>query len=238
MALATELKVAGIEPVSMIDWEGKIAAVIFLAGCNFRCPYCHNPELITADCESFVPWEDIMARLDKKKGWLDGVVITGGEPTMFKGLVFLIQELKQADLKVKLDTNATDPDVVKQLLDEKMIDYVAIDIKAPFDKYNLVTKSIGQSQNVKKTTEAVIRAGVSHEFRTTVVPGLCEPQDILQIAKYLGAIGAERYYIQQFNPRNVLSQKLNTLRPFPSKILTELEQACNAYLPTKTRGLK
>lgn len=222
----------------MIDWKGKIAAVIFLAGCNFRCPYCHNPELINPVSESFVPWEEVMERLNKKKGWIDGVVITGGEPTMFKDLCFLIQELKEADLKVKLDTNATNPDVVKKLLDDNMLDYVAIDIKAPFDKYDYVTKSVGLSQSVRETSETVIRSGVGHEFRTTVVPSLCEPQDVVQIAKYLGASGAKQYYIQQFNPRDILSQKLKTVRPYPTDVLKETEETCNDYLSTHTRGLK
>ncbi len=222
----------------MIDWEGKIAAVVFLAGCNCKCPYCHNPELINPVGPSFVPWQDIMDRLKKKKGWIDGVVITGGEPTVFNDLSFLISEFRRADLKIKLDTNATNPDVIKKLLDDKMLDYVAIDIKTSFDKYDAVTKSEGLGENVRETTEAVILAGVSHEFRTTVVPGLCEPQDVVQIAKYLSEAGAERYYIQQFNPQTVLVKKLKMLRPFPSEILAGLKEACNAYLPTQIRGLK
>ena len=146
--MAVELKiqprsVAGLIPVSMVDWEGKLAAIIFLSGCNLRCAYCHNPELITKNHVASISWEKVVDQLGEKKGWIDGVVITGGEPTINEELESMIVALRQLGLPVKLDTNGTRPDVVKDLVGKGLIEFLAMDIKAAFAGYDGVTRVKG-----------------------------------------------------------------------------------------------
>ncbi len=237
MALTTtQPQVAGLIPVSMIDWEGKVSAIIFLAGCNLRCPYCHNPELInpkTADC---VPWDKIKGQLDKKKRWLDGIVITGGEPTANKDLESLIAELRSADFKIKLDTNGTKPNVIEDLVKKNVIDYFAVDVKSAFHKYDKACGIVGQSEQVKESIDLIANSKIDHEFRTTVVPGYTASEDIVEVAKYLADRGASRYVLQQFLPNEVLEKNLESVQPYPATLLTQIAEECSKFLPTKTRG--
>lgn len=239
--MAVELRtrprsVAGLIPVSMVDWEGKLAAIIFLSGCNLRCAYCHNPELITKNHVPAIPWEKVVDQLSEKKGWVDGVVITGGEPTIDEDLETMITALREIGLPVKLDTNGTRPDVVKDLLDKNLIEYVAMDVKAAFAGYDSVTRVRGKADKVRETIDHVIASGIDHEFRTTVVPGFVDAKDILEIAGYLAARGAKRYFLQQFNPKIVLEPSVEAIKPFPPAYLTELAARCDKHLPTKARG--
>lgn len=240
--MAVELKarprsVAGVIPVSMVDWEGKLAAIIFLSGCNLRCPYCHNPELVTKNHVPAIPWEKVVDQLSEKKGWVDGVVITGGEPTIDEDLETMIAALREIGLPVKLDTNGTRPEVVKDLLDKSLIEFLALDLKASFAGYDGVTRVKGQADKVRKTIEYVLASGIDHEFRTTVVPGFVDANDILEMAEYLAARGAKRYFLQQFNPKIVLEPSVEMIKPFPPAYLTELAARCDKFLPTKARGV-
>ncbi|MDP1809482.1 MAG: anaerobic ribonucleoside-triphosphate reductase activating protein [Actinomycetota bacterium] len=240
--MAVELKikprsVAGLIPVSMVDWEGKLAAIIFLSGCNLRCAYCHNPELITKNHVASISWGKIVDQLSEKKGWIDGVVITGGEPTINEDLEMMIVALRHLGLPVKLDTNGTRPEVVKELIGKDLIEFLAVDIKAAFAGYDAVTRVKGQTDKVKKTIEYVLSSDIDHEFRTTVVPGFIDAKDVLEIAAYLAARGAKRYFLQQFNPKIVLEPSVEKIKPFPPAYLAELAAQCDKYLPTKARGV-
>ena len=229
--------VAGLMPVSMVDWEGKLAAIIFLSGCNLRCPYCHNPELIKKDGGSSLPWEKVVGQLSEKKGWVDGVVITGGEPTICDDLIDIAGEIRSAGFPVKLDTNGTHPEVVKGLIEKSLIDFVAMDVKAAFKNYDIVTRVRGQAAKVKETIELIETAGIDHEYRTTIVPGFVGDDDIVEIAKYLSAHGARRYFIQQFNSGTVLEANLRAVHPFPPAYVQAVADRANEFLPTKARGI-
>ncbi len=203
MAVATEIRsIAGVLPVSMVDWAGKLAALVFLRGCNLRCPYCHIPDLVLGTGMGSVPGSDLGNLLKSKEGWIDGVVITGGEPTISPELNEIIDRVRALGLKVKLDTNGTRPDVIRELLDGGRLSAVSVDVKCSFDRYEQVTKVKGQGELVEESIELVTRHGLEHEFRTTVVPGYVEAADIRDIAQYLGKKGAQRYFLQQFNPEN------------------------------------
>ena len=237
MALTTtQPKIAGLIPVSMIDWEGKISAIIFLAGCNLRCPYCHNPELINSRTAASVPWDKVKGQLDKKKGWIDGIVITGGEPTTNKDLGPLIDELRSADFEIKLDTNGTKPDVIEDLIKKNVIDYFAVDVKSAFHRYDEACGIVEQTKKVKESIDLIANSGIDHEFRTTVVPGYATSEDIVEIAKYLADRGGSKYVLQQFLPHEVLEKNLSSMQPYPTTLLTRMAEECNKFLPTKTRG--
>ena len=229
--------VAGLIPVSMIDWEGRLVSVIFLSGCNLRCPYCHNPELIQGDQTPGLAWDQVADQLNDKSGWIDGVVITGGEPTVSEDLPAILTELRAMGLAVKLDTNGTRPEIIKSLIADGLVDYIAMDVKSAFGRYDVVARVKGRAQQVKTAIDSVIGSGIDHEFRTTMVPGFVDNQDALAIAEYLGARGGARYFLQQFNPQTVLEAPLRAVKPFPQAYLTETARRCAEYLSTTTRGV-
>jgi pyruvate formate lyase activating enzyme len=237
VALKSELRsVAGLLPVSMVDWEGKLASVVFIKGCNYRCPYCHNPELIRPEGVGHMAWEQVTEQLEAKVGWIDGVVITGGEPTISPDLTTIIERVKETGLSVKLDTNGSHPEVVRELLSKKCLDYVAVDIKGAFDDYDRITRSEGHADAVKDTIEAVTASGIDHEFRTTVVPGFLDSEILIELARYLGERSAKRYILQQFNPKIVLEPALGYIKPYPLAWLEKTAGECAEFVPVNIRG--
>lgn len=220
----------------MLDWEGKLAAVVFLKGCNLRCPYCHNPELVSGTGGPHTDWDQVDFQLRAKRGWVDGVVITGGEPTTNINLPTLAAKFKRMGLPVKLDTNGTKPEIVAQLTKQKLIDYVAMDIKSSFARYDRAAGVVGYAPKVADCIDLVIDSGLPHEFRTTMVPGLVGEDDAIAIARYLRQRGAQRYFLQQFNPGATLSADCAELRPYAPDILERLASTCAKVLPTEMRG--
>lgn len=220
----------------MVDWEGKLATLLFLRGCNLRCPYCHNPELVLAKGIGRLEWGEVAGQLREKKGWIDGVVITGGEPAINPELEDIVARVRNEGFSVKLDTNGTRPDVLKKLLAEEALDYVALDIKAPFGQYEKVTRVPDMAEPVRESIAALVASGVDHEFRTTVVPGFFEPGELVDVARELSEAGGRRYFIQQFNPDSVLDEALSAVRPFPGELLENAAESCSEFLPTKARG--
>lgn len=197
------IPIAGLQKQSMIDYPGNITAVIFTQGCNFRCGYCHNPELVYPelfDKETLYQNTELLQWVHKRSRMLDAVCITGGEPTMHVGLYALITEIKQFGLKVKLDTNGTNPEVLQELIDNDMLDYVAMDIKAPLDihSYRKVVGNISEQvfQNIMKSTEILMYNEVEYEFRTTIDNSFTE-EDILSIIDKISG----KYYVQPVQDR-------------------------------------
>ena len=190
--------ICGFNKLTMVDFDGKMSATIFLGACNFRCPFCHNSGIVTdvnnADRVSF---SEIYDYLQKRKGILEAVCITGGEPTLYPDLKEMIIKIKELGYLVKLDTNGTNPDIVKDLFKEGLIDYVAMDIKNSFAKYPITTgkKSIDQ-EPIKESIDFLISSGIDYEFRTTLVKELHTINDMKEIALMIK--GAKRYYLQQF----------------------------------------
>ena len=204
------MEIAGFIPQSFSDWPGNACAVIFTPKCNFRCGFCHNSNLVlTPEKIELKNEQKIIKFLEKQKWAIEGVVITGGEPTLQKDLEKFCEKLKKIGLKIKLDTNGSNPEIIKRLVEKKLIDFIAMDLKAPFQKYRSVT-GVDFSEKVEKTKNFIIKSGIDHEFRTTFVPGLIEAEDMEEIVE--GIKNAKRFCHQQFIPRNCLDKKFEKIR--------------------------
>jgi pyruvate formate lyase activating enzyme len=217
------MKIGGLQKVSLIDYPGLICATIFLQGCNFKCSYCHNPELV--DPRLFQPCikeNEVLDFLNTRKGKLDAVTITGGEPTIHDDLATFIQQIKKMKFAVKLDTNGSQPQVIKTLFDEKLLDFIAMDIKAPLEKYKSVVKVPVNSDSIKESIKLILKAKIPHEFRTTVVESQLEEKDIQQIAKLIS--GAKSYVLQKFVPVKVLEKKFLKEKSYPDEKFQEIKK--------------
>lgn len=201
------MQIGGITKSSLIDYPKKISAVIFLIGCNFNCPYCHNPELVISNIIEPIDINSIYSFLKKRKGLLDGVVITGGEPTLHKKLPEFIKNIKDMSYLIKLDTNGSNPNMVEELIENKLVDYIAMDIKAPFDEYNnIITKEIN-IENVKKTFKLLVQNKVDYEFRTTVVSNLLNYESFVKINEIFKKEGKiKKYCLQRFKKSKHLNE--------------------------------
>lgn len=202
------MNLGGYQKLTLIDYPGTIATTVFTVGCSFRCPFCHNPELVVGKKVSGgqALEDEFFKFLKKRKGKLEGVCITGGEPTIQKDIVTFIEKVRKLGLKVKLDTNGTRPDVLKKLLDLKLLDFIAMDIKNQPRKYNTTTGVKGDIKRIKLSVDLIMNSKVPYEFRTTVVPGLHKEKDFEIIAKWIK--GAESYYLQEYREQIILNQGL------------------------------
>ena len=217
------MDIKGFITESFGDWDGEASSVIFLPKCNFRCPFCHNVNLVLyPEKLETVPFEYIEDQFKQQKNWTIRVCITGGEPTLHKDLPELCSRLKKMGFIVKLDTNGTNPSMLKELIDRKLVDYVAMDIKAPLnlEKYSKATgvKAEKMLENVKESIKQLLESDIDYEFRTTVVPTLHNEEDITQICRSLE--GCRKYVLQKFD----VSIGKTTIDPdFMSKSLSEEE---------------
>ncbi len=196
------MTIGGLQKCSLIDYPGKIAAIIFTQGCNFHCPYCHNPELVN-ETATEIPVDEIFAFLERRKNILDAVTITGGEPTIHDDLIPFIRKIKEMGFLVKLDTNGTNPEVIRTLQNSHLVDYFAMDIKAPLASYE---QTVGRAVDRQALEESIIllKAGkIPYEFRTTVVKSLLSPNDLHAIGTAIR--GAHTYYLQKFVPTKTLN---------------------------------
>lgn len=193
------MKFAGFIKNSFVDYPNEIAAVAFVLGCNFNCWYCHNKDLIDKDSKKvkLIDENEILDFLKNRNGFLDGLVITGGEPTIYNDLKDFIIKVKGLGLKVKLDTNGTNPKLLEELIKEKLIDFVAMDIKTSIEKYEGIAGVKFETDDIKKSIEILINSNINYEFRTTFAPDVFI-EDIEKIAKMIS--GAKSYAIQRFNP--------------------------------------
>ncbi len=192
------MKITGLQKNSLVDYSGRIAAVVFTPGCNFDCFYCHNRVLL---CQKAVlrkyESREIFEFLKKRKGFLEGLVISGGEPTLQQGLRIFMQKVKTLGYNLKLDTNGSCPDVIKDLLYRGLVDYIAMDVKAPYRMYDEICGVQVDTRSIEESIDIIMNSGIEYEFRTTVVPQLRE-EDILEMADYIK--GARMYALQQFRP--------------------------------------
>lgn len=198
------VSIGGFQKSSLIDYPEKISAIIFTQGCNFRCPYCHNPELILGTSNSSMDESTVLKFLASRQGKLDGVVITGGEPTLNKSLPDFINQIKGLGFLIKLDTNGSNPEMLEKLLNENLIDYVAMDIKAPIEKYNTIAGDKIGTENILTSIEILKKSGIEHEYRTTVVKSLLSSADFENIGKMIQGTG--KYYLQKFVPTKALNE--------------------------------
>lgn len=199
------MRIAGLQKSSLIDYPEKIACIVFTQGCNFRCGYCHNPELFE-NKEPLMSLEAFFDFLKSRQGKLDGVVITGGEPTLQKDLKDFVKNIKDLGFLVKLDSNGTNYEVLKDLVNENLLDYIAMDIKAPIDKYEFIVNCNVNIENIKKSINLIKNSGVDYEFRTTVLKSQLSYEDFEKIGQLIS--GAKRYYLQKFVPSKILDETL------------------------------
>lgn len=223
-----KIEIKGYLPTSLIDYPGKICSVVFLPNCNFRCPYCQNPDLVLRPNElpSFNV-EDVLTHMKNRKGWLDGVCITGGEPTLHADLPKFIEKIKELGLLVKLDTNGTNPKMLKELIDRKLIDYVAMDVKAPLDEYEKVVRVNVDKNMLRESINLIRNSGIDYEFRITVVPDFTGKKEIEKIGKLLE--GSKRFCIQQFRSLRTLDESYQKKKPYNPDELKELAEVAKPF---------
>ncbi|MEM3393226.1 MAG: anaerobic ribonucleoside-triphosphate reductase activating protein [Candidatus Bathyarchaeia archaeon] len=219
--------IKGLQKFTLIDYPGKLACTIFTFGCNFRCPYCQNPELIIDDGRKPISIAWILNFLYERKSFLDGVCITGGEPTIQSNLTEFIKELKRLGYSVKLDTNGSNPELINQMLKTELVDFIAMDVKAPLEKYKEVTK-VDAKDLVKKSIRIIIDKAPEYEFRLTVVPGLINEEDLHKIGEIVK--GAEKIYIQQFRNEKTLDESFKNIKPFTKEKLLKFKDILKDYV--------
>lgn len=220
------MKIKGLEKVTLIDYPEKVACSIFIFGCNFRCPYCHNPELVVDDGMPEIKENEILQFLEERKSFIDGVCVSGGEPTLNENLPDFLKKIKDIGFSVKLDTNGTNPGMLEQLINAKLVDYIAMDIKSPLEKYEKVVRAEVDLEKIKKSVETIKNSGLEYEFRMTVPPGFFDESDFLKIGKWLN--GSKRFYLQQFRGIKTLDKKFVGKKPVSKE---ELEKFCNILKP-------
>ena len=210
------MKIHGLQKMTLLDFPGKVACTVFLGGCNFRCPYCHNFELVDGTMPPLMDDAELLAFLAKRRGLLDGVCITGGEPLLHRELPELLRKVRALGFATKLDTNGTSPDALAALIDEGLLDYVAMDVKHSPERYGEATgaascpdpqaPSCGAAVGAVRRSVALLLEGrVDYEFRTTVVAGMHDEASIAAIAAWIA--GARRYYLQPFADRETVPQR-------------------------------
>ncbi len=200
--------IGGYQKLTLIDYPGKVASTVFTVGCSFRCPFCHNPELVlgshlkvNGDVE-----KEFFEFLEKRKGKLEGICITGGEPTIQSDLLEFIDKVKKMGFLVKLDTNGSRPDVLRKIINRKLVDFIAMDIKNSPERYNETNGADTDIERIKLSVEMIMGGRIPYEFRTTVVPGIHKEDDFDQIAQWIK--GAESYYLQIYRETKILDQNL------------------------------
>ncbi len=235
------MEIGGLQKLSLIDYPGKLACVVFLIGCNFRCPYCYNSNLVLPEKikkQARIPEKEFFDFLKKREKILEGVVLGGGEPTTHNDLSDFIKKIKKLGYLVKLDTNGSNPEMLKKLISKKLIDYAAMDVKqnqksktknqndnVKFKK-NKYEKAVGVKvnlKNIQKSVKIIKDSKIDYEFRTTIVPGIHAKEDIIQIAKEISP--AKRYFLQNFKPKTTLDPKFEKIKPYSEECLLEIQKA-------------
>lgn len=221
--------IKGFIPTSLVDWEGKVVSVIFVPGCNFKCGFCSNKDLVlNPEKLETISFERIKEYLSRNNEFVDGVVISGGEPTIYPEIEKLCNEIKNLGFKVKIDTNGSNPEILKLLLDKKLVDYVAMDIKTDFEKYKKVTNSDIDTEKIKKSI-SLVSMFPEYEFRTTIFPKI-EKQDLIKIAEYLKKNNMNRaFFLHQFRPDVCIDKELEKEKPYPSEKILEFHDTIKSF---------
>jgi len=244
------MQICGLQKVTLIDFPGRIAATVFLCGCNLRCPWCYTKELVLPKMVKLQPKiseKSFFNFLKTRQGLLAGIVICGGEPTIHKDLPNFVKKIKELGYLIKLDTNGSNPEMLKKLIrggtksiakrdplssltsfpqsGSSLIDYVAMDVKLPKERYQ---KILGiDAKKIEKSIKILKNSGINHEFRTTVVPTILDKEDIVKIAKWLSP--AKKYYLQNFRPEKTIDPKFEKLRPYPDEDISEMQKAAAPF---------
>ena len=222
------MKLGGLMKTTLIDYPGKVACTVFTLGCNFRCPFCHNASLVLPDRYSAEEFSeaDFFSFIEKRRGILDGVVVSGGEPTVQNDLTDFLYKIKQYGFDVKLDTNGSSPDKLKEIFNLRLVDYIAMDIKNSPTKYN-ATVSCNVFPTVQESVNLIMNSGIDYEFRTTAVTELHTVDDFAAISEWI--CGAKKYFIQSYEASG------DILSPLPFS--TPTEETLNAFLNAVKKNL-
>lgn len=218
------MEFGGLQKVSLIDFPDRIATVLFTSGCNLRCPFCHNWRLVLEPKGSFLSEETVFQILESRKKYVDAVVVTGGEPLMHSDIPQFLKKLKEREFVIKLDTNGFFPDVLEKSL--PYLDYVAMDVKASAEKYVLL--GANDISNYLRAIEMLKQESVDYEFRTTVVPGFVNKEDIPKIGELIK--GAKRFAFQQFVPGDTLDKAFNAVKPYSPEIIADFADVMKNYV--------
>jgi pyruvate formate lyase activating enzyme len=222
------VEIKGLEKFAPLDFPGYISATVFLGGCNFRCPFCHNADLVLRpQALDTMPLDYFITFLDSRKDWLEAICVSGGEPLLEDDLEVLLRVIKDRNMLVKLDTNGSRPERLAELVGAKLVDYIAMDVKAPLHRYKQVTRSEVSEDDIVRSIELVRTSGLPYTFRTTVVPGLVGEKDLLEIAQMLHR--AKRFQIQQFSRRNPVDKLFAQIDPYPEEEINRLAGLIKPY---------
>jgi len=224
------MQIGGLQKITLIDYPGRIAATVFLIGCDFKCPWCYSSELVLPEKikkQPRISQKEFFKFLKERKELLEGATICGGEPSINKDLPQFCKKIKKAGYLVKLDTNGSNPKMLKKMIDEKLVDYVAMDIKAPKEKYKKILGKKVKIEDIEKSVKILKEGKVDYEFRTTVVPTILTKEDILEIAKWIR--GAKKYFLQNFKPEKTIDPKFEKIKPYPQEYLLEIQKAISPF---------
>ncbi|NOZ80829.1 MAG: anaerobic ribonucleoside-triphosphate reductase activating protein [DPANN group archaeon] len=224
--------IKGIQKTTLVDYPGKVAATIFIAGCNMRCGFCHNRDLVVDHSGiAPIPVDEVLSFLASRKDRLDGVCITGGEPTLWPGLPDLCRRIKALGLSLKLDTNGTNPSIVKKLIDEGLLDYIAMDIKAGPDHYSLVSGVHVPLDRIRESITLLMTSGVDYEFRTTIIPDVHDRKEMESIRELIK--GCRHYALQQYKGvPTTIDPKYNNMEPLSMDVLKEYKTLMEEAIPS------
>ncbi|MGE3062618.1 MAG: anaerobic ribonucleoside-triphosphate reductase activating protein [bacterium] len=221
------ISIRGFQGVTLLDYPDKVAATIFLGGCNFKCPFCHNPELLN-DSTKELDEEWVFSELSRRRNFIEGVCITGGEPLLFKEIIDFMSELKRISGKaIKIDTNGYNPDLLKRVIESGNVDYIAMDVKTSIKKYFIAAGVAVQEENIKRSIELIMNSEIDYEFRTTVVPEIVTSDDIREIGSLIN--GAKRVALQQFRQQKTLNPEFQTLKPYRPEELRKFRDILSQF---------
>ena len=204
----TTIPVAGIQKLTTIDYPGYLSAVLFIRGCPWQCRYCHNPALREYDDQDTVPWGELESFLVRRRGFLEGIVVSGGEPTSFEALPHLLKWLRGFGYRTALHTNGCFPDNLQRIAHDRLFDYIAMDIKAPPRIYDRITQSADSCIPVARSIDIIASSGIEHEFRTTYHPAILSEDELLEAMQAVARKSSERFYIQMFRKEGVRDEAL------------------------------
>jgi len=230
------MKIGGIQKTSLLDYPDSISAIIWTVGCNFRCPFCYNKDIVFGNVQ-LIPEKEIFSFLEKRKGMLEGLVITGGEPLLQKDITNFCEKVKKLSYLIKIDTNGTFPEKLRELIDKKLIDYVAMDVKAPKKKYDKLANAKVNTKKIEESIKILKDSKIDYEFRTTFIPELLTKNDIIEIAEWLK--GSKRFYLQQFKQNTELvSVRFQDVTPYPKEELIKTIEYIKSYFDIcEVRGI-
>jgi len=228
-----KMEFKGFIKTSVIEYPGKIVSLVFVGGCNFRCPFCQNPDLVLNPRSLPSTGEkEVIDHLLSKRKWLDGLVITGGEPMLEKDLPNFLSKIKKEGFLVEIETNGTNPGMLRDLVKRSLIDYLALDIKAPFEweKYSKAAGIVDENLfgKVKESVKILSGSNIDYELRTTVVPGLVDQEDLISIARSFGNV--KKYVLQQFVPKITLDKQYEKIKPYSKDKLEEMKEKIADYV--------